>query len=303
MKDNDVASIVEQFGLTKEIVEASEKDGTLGTRIKDSLSGKVIYDKAGFEVFKKNHAAEVTNTYFSDLVEKAKKGDLPTDLYTPIKGAAYQQLERDFSKEFDVAEFKDVHDLVKQAVKKSTANGKPQTELEKQVNDLKAANLLLKSEKENAVLTVQNEYKGKFLNSEMSGVLEQIPFDFTDVKADELAGKKQKTQTLLKSVFSSEYKLDTDAQNRTVVLKGTDVLKNSATLEPLPLKDVLINLAKEYNLKLTSPDNGGQGGKSSGQSTGSKFATDKEFYDYCTANKIDVTSPEAMQLLRDRLVK
>jgi hypothetical protein len=303
MKENDVVQIAEQFGLEKSIVEASVNDGTLGTRIKDSLSNKVIYDADKFEAFKKNHAAEVTNNYYNELVEQTRKGEAPQEIYKNIKGSAYQQLERELSKEFGVDEFKDVKDLINKAITKTSANGKQGPEIDKLINDLKAANVQLKAEKENAVLTVQNEYKGKFLNTEMNQILEQIPFDFSDAKADELADKKQNVQTILKSVFNGEYKLDTDAQGRTIVLKGADVLKNQATLEPLPLKDVLTNLANKFNLKLISPDTGGQGGKSSGQSAGYKFQTPNEFYEYCAANKIDVAGPEAMKLLKENPFK
>ena len=298
MKDNDVAQISEQFGLTKEIVEASVTDGTLGTRIKDSLSKKVIYDPDKFEAFKKNHAAEVVNSYYNDLVEKAKKGDVPQDLYVPIKGATLQQKEREWSKKFNVETYKDIDDLIEQVVKTS-ANGKTKPEIEQQINELKNANLKLKEEKENAVKLVQDEYKGKFLNNEMSITLDQIPFDFTDAKADEIATKKQKVQTILKSVFNQEYKLDTDSQGRTIVLKGSDVLKNNATLEPLPVKDVLISLAKEFNLKLTSPDIGGQGGTGSRNSSDAKLSPE-EFRAYCTANNIPNGSAESMKIWKER---
>ena len=47
MKENDVEAISTQFGITKEIVEASEKDGTLGTRIQDALKSKVKINHSG----------------------------------------------------------------------------------------------------------------------------------------------------------------------------------------------------------------------------------------------------------------
>ena len=71
MKENDVAQISEQFGLTPEIVEASANDGTLGQQIKDALKDQVVYkSQSEFDAFKANHAKEVTNSYYSDLVEK-----------------------------------------------------------------------------------------------------------------------------------------------------------------------------------------------------------------------------------------
>lgn len=300
MKQNDVEAISSQFGISKEIVEASVTDGTLSVRIADALKEKVIYDKQTFEAFKKNHATEVTTSYFNELVDKARKGDLPTDLYTPIKGAAYQQKERELSKKLNIENYKDIDDLIEQAISKTSANGHTKLEIEKQINDLKAANLRLIEEKENAVKTVETEYKSKFLSKELSSILNNVPFDFADVKPEELADRKRNVETILTSVFNQQgYKLDFDSQNRIVALKGADVLKNQATLEPLPVIDVLTNLAKTLNLKLSSPDTGGQGGKSSHNSSDSKL-TAEAFQTYLTANKIDRSSAEAMKIWRER---
>jgi hypothetical protein len=302
MEKNDVALIAEQFGITPEIVESSVKDGTLGVRIKDKLAEKVIYDKPAFETFQKNLKAETVTAYYAELEEKSKLGDVPQGLYKNIKGSVLQQKERELSKKTGIETYKDIDDLIDQAVKTS-ANGKQHPELVKQIDELKTQNLKLLEEKTNAVKTVEQEYKSKFLTTEMNSILNQFPLDLTDIKAEDLATVKEKRLTMLRSVFNNEYKLDTDAQNRTVVLKGTDVLKNQATLEPQPLNDVLKNLADVFGIKTISRDPGGHGGQTSSKDTGVKFQTNQDFYDYCAANKIDVTSQEAMKLLRERLVK
>jgi hypothetical protein len=298
MKENDVAAISEQFGLEKEIVEASISDGTLGQRIKDSLKNKVIYAPEEFDKFKSNHAAEVTNSYYADLVEKAKKGDLPQELYAPIKGSAYQQLERELSKKYGVENYKDINDLVDKL--KSSANKNTDETLISELNELKSINAQLAKDKDDAVKTVEEKYRTAALQKEQSELLSRVPFDFSGVKADELDTTKQKTQTLLKSVFDANYSLSYNDAGKVIVIKKEDgqTLKNAATLEPISAAEVMVNLAKEYNLKLTSPDSGGQGGQSSARNNAA-FTDAESFYKYCEANKINPHSPEGIALWRN----
>ena len=290
MKENDVASLAEQFGLTKEIVEASISDGTLGQRIKDSMKDKHIYTEETLSALKQNLSAEATTSYFNDLVSKAKQGDVPHDLYAPIKGAAYQQLEKDLSKKYEIGEYENVTDLVEKIVK-SSANGNVNEELERQLNALKQTNLDLVKEKEEAVTKIEAEYRTKELNRAKSELLNAVPFDFSGVKSDEVAQAKERTQTLLKSVFDSNHELTYNDAGKLVVLKDGEVLKSTATHDPLEAKDVLINLAKEFNLKLTSPDNGGQGGKSSGTNTG-QYESVEAFEKDMESKGIKTTDPK-----------
>lgn len=303
MKENDVAQISEQFGLSKEIVEASVNDGTLSQRISDSIKNNfVLYKKDEFEGFKRNHALEVQDGYFKELVEKAKKQDLPSELYAPVKGAAYQQLERELSKRFDITEYKDVTDLVDKAVKRTSASGKP-TDLEQKIAELQQANLALTEEKNNAVKDVEQRYKERYINEKKSAILDNVPFDFSDVKPDEVGQRKAKTQNILKSVFEQEYTLDIDEQNRVIVKnKEGKVMKNQATLEPTPAQDVFVSLAKEYNIKLTSPDSGGQGGKSSHKSNAA-FSDFDSFQKWAADNNIKVNSAEYIKAWKDSGLK
>ena len=301
MKDNDVASIQEQFGLTKEIVEASELDGTLGQCIKDSMKDKTVYTPETLEAFKRNHAADVTTKYFSDLVDKAKKGDVPTELYAPIKGAAYQQLERDLGKKHSVNEYSDVNDLIDKIIK-SSANGDINEELQRTIDELKGANVTLLEEKEGAVKSVRDEYMSKALTRDKGDLLKTIPFDYTGVKSDELSKVKQNTETILQSVFDREHTLTYDDKNRLVVMKGDEVLKNQATFDPLDPKDVFLSLAKEYNIKLASPDNGGQGGNSS-EGSNSAFTNADTFTKWCTEKGISPLSAEGLKAWKESGLK
>jgi hypothetical protein len=302
LKENDVAQISEQFGLTKDIVEASANDGTLGQRIKDAIKDQVVYkDQAEFEKFKTNHGTDVTNKYFADLVEKAKKGDIPQDLYAPIKGAALQQFERETAKKHGVETYENVNDLIDQLVKKS-ANGKGNEDLERKIDELKKTNLNLAKEKDEAITTVTNEYKAKFLSKEKDEAINLVPHDFSNVKPDELESRKLSTQKTLKNVFDADYKLDYDENNMPVVLKDGEIIRNDLTHDPVPVLDVMIETAKAIGQQLTSPDTGGQGGSSSGSSNAAFHDADS-FYKHCASIKINPTSPEGLKLLADSGVK
>ena len=298
MKEQDVAYLSEQFGIEKEIVEASINDGTLSVRLKDSLSKKKIYSDEDYNKLLSNHEAEVKNTYFSELVEKAKKGDIPNELHKPIKGATLQQLERDWSKKYNINEFNSLDDLVERVVKTKSANGSTPPDIDAQINELKQANLRLVEEKENAVKTVENQYKQRFLDKEKVTALDSVPFDFSDAKPDDIDKAKSKTKTLLKSVFDAEYQLDYDDQSRLIVKdREGKILKNDATRDPLAVDDVMVSLAKEYNLKLKSPEKGGQGGKSSNNESG-LFSSMEEFSKWCNEKGIATTSREALEMYR-----
>lgn len=291
MKDNDVAFFVEQYGLSKEIVEASIEDGTLSQRIKDAQKNQVFYkNNDEFEAFKTKHAADVTNRYFTDLVTKAKQGDVPQELYAPIKGAALQQFERETAKKFGVDSYNDANDLIDKIIK-SSANGNTDEKLAQQIEELKNRNVELAREKDEAVNTAKSEFNNRLIERDMNELLNTVPFDFSDVKSEEKESRIKKQQTLLRSVFSQEYKLDFDDQQRLVVKKGDEVVKNQNTYDPVNPKDVFVNLAKEYGMKLTSPDTGGQGGQSSGQSKG-QYKSVEDFQEQMKSKGIKTTDPK-----------
>src|SRR6056297_2080113 len=112
MKEQDVAFIAKAFNLDTEIVKSSVEDGTLSKRLEDAMSNQVVYSGEDFEKFKNNYAEEVKDKYFGELVDLAKKGEVPHDLHSPIKGAVTEQLERQLSKKYNVDSYSDVFELV-----------------------------------------------------------------------------------------------------------------------------------------------------------------------------------------------
>lgn len=298
MIENDVTAISQLFGLDKAIVEASDKEGTLSVRIADVLKKNYINNDT-FNTFKGNHKTEVETSYFNDLVEKAKKQDIPQDIYKPVKGAVLQQIEREISKKYGVTDFQNFDDLIEKVSKKTSANGQTIPEYETKINELKTANLKLKQEADEAIKTVETRYRTQAIDREKVDFVNKVPHDFSGFKAEELENARLKTKNILKSVFDGDgYKLDYDDKNRLVVIdpKGL-VMKSTATLDPVNPLDVFIDLAKQYGQKLTSPDKGGQGGKSSEQSS-TMFADVDAFTAYCESKNINPLSKEGLDLLK-----
>lgn len=299
MANEDVTLISGLFNIEPEIVEASIKDGALGARIVDSLTKKNLFDAKSkkildIESFKQNFKAEITNSYFNELVENSKKGDVPTELYKNIKGAALQQKEKEYAKKFDIAEYSNLDDLVDKVASKTTANGKPIPEYEKKIHDLQEINLKLVKEKDEALSTVETKYKSLALDREKQDAFRQIPINLAKFKDTEVEEAKKRIQKVVLSVFENDYALDFDEKQRPVVKdKAGVVQKNSATLEPLSVSEVMTNVAKYSGIDLRSPDTGGQGGQSS-RSSEAIFTNYEEFKSWCKSKNIDEYSKEAL---------
>jgi hypothetical protein len=298
MIETDVTAISQLFGLQKDIVEASEKDGTLSVRITDALKKNYVSTDT-FNTFKGNHKTEVETNYFNDLVEKAKKQDIPQDLYKPVKGAVLQQLEREYAKKFDVKDFQNFDDLIEKATSKTSANGKTLPEYETKIKDLQDANLKLKKEAEDAVKNVETKFKTQSIERDLNDFVNKVPHDFSSFKPEEMQNATLRIKNILKSVFAGDgYKLDYNEKGIPIVMdKEGKVLKNSATLEPLNPVDVMTNLAKDYGQLIKSSDRGGQGGQSSQQGS-TMFQNLDAFLNYCESKGIQPTSKEGAELLK-----
>ena len=296
MEDKDVTQLSELLGLDKEVVEGSVKDGTLGERIQDWKSSRKIYASDDFEKFTSNLKTSTKDEYFNELVDLAKRGEMPTELYKPIKGSALEMFEKDLSKKYNVADYSNATDLVEKIVKsKSNATDNQQVqELEQKIVELQSANKDLLRAKEEADKTWETKYKSDNISRELSQAISGLPLDFSDKSDDEVDKVRNSTHTILRSVFDTTY--ETDIVDGKVIVKDKDgnVLKDKATLDPLGLDEVLTSLAGELNMKLTSPETGGQGGKSSKGKNG--INSEEDFYAECERLGVQPTSAEGLSL-------
>jgi len=296
MKENDVAFFGELLGLDTEAVNGAIEDGSVGEKIKAlNLMGA---DKV--ETLKENLAKDVKTTYFGELVEKAKQGELDPDLYGPIKGAVHEMIEKDLAKTYEVEK-----GTLKEMIAKISNNGQSNdnAQLTQKISDLQGINETLVKEKEDAVTAAKADYEGRLLSRDKVETVNSIPFDFSDVDEGELEKATTSRKQILTDVFDARYALSYSEGNTVVKDSKGEIMKDRVTLAPLPASDVMKSIATELGLKLKSPETGGQGGSSSGQNANSPFP-DKEAYDkHCRDKKIQPTSAEGLKLWAERRPK
>jgi hypothetical protein len=297
MNEKDVAFFGTLLGIDAGEVKTLAEAGSLGDKIK-ALG---LVSKDDVEKLKTNLRKEVREVHLSELVEQAKKGELDGDLYKAVKGASYEMLEKELAKEYNVQDFNGVKDLVAKAIKNNTAipDDKKLQELAEKVERLQEANIKLVTEKDEAVQAAKQEYEGKILAREKTDFVSKLPFDFSDVEEKDLETVTATRRKILTDVFDARYQME--FKNDKILVKGRDgnPLTNEATLEPIPVSDVLKKIASELGLKLKSPESGGQGGKSSGGTSG-KFASPEAYFKYCESKGLNPTSPEAMKIRAER---
>lgn len=289
MKENDVAFLSTLLGLDTEAVNGAIEDGTVGDKIKAlNLMGA---DQV--ETLKTNLTKEVKETYLGELVEQAKTGELDPDLYKPIHGAVHEKIEKDLVKTYDVEK-----GTLKEMIAKISKNGQSNDngQLHQKITDLQEINERLVEEKNDAIKAAKTEYEGKVLLRDKNDQLNSLPFDFSDVEDDKLETVSASRKQILNDVFDARFELAFSEDKLVVKDKDGNIRKNGATLEPLPVSDVMKDLATELGLKLKSPESGGQGGKSSGGNGQPTFKSDAEYVQYCQDNNIHPNSAEGLKI-------
>jgi len=299
--ENSVTALGQLLGLEPEVVKGALEDDSLVSRINDFKENNRIQKKADFEKFETNLRKETEDAYYQKLINDAKSGDLNGDLYKTIKGMALQMTEKDLAKRYGVENYKNLQDVIDQVKQSSGGTDDEKVkDLTDKINELKEANLKLEKKAEDAVSEEKRKYKTRFLETELSQAVGTLPFDFDGLGAEEKQAAQNTTKEIISSVFATRYKLGTDDDYSAVTVsdKNGDVVKSEATREPVPVTDVLVKLAKELNMKLKSPEKGGQGGSSSQSSTSTSFASEADLNDAIAAGKIDPYSKEALEARR-----
>jgi len=296
MKENDVEFIGTLLKLEPDAVKSAIEEGTVGEKIKalNLMGGDQV------ETLKENLTKDVKTTYFNELVEKAKKGELDQELYKPIHGAVLEKAEKDLAKTYNV-ERSNLTDMVAKISNNGQSNDNEQ--LVKDIADLREANQRLVSEKEEAITNVKAEYDGKLLSRDKTDHLNMVPFDFSDVDEAELGKVTAKRKQILSDVFDASYSLALSDGLTVIKDKDGKIAKDPVTLAPLTVSDVMKGLAGELGLKLKSPESGGQGGTSSGDNSTAPFASVEDFQKHCDSNGIKVNSAEAIKLWAARRPK
>ena len=273
--DKTVAALSGLLGLDPEVVKVSIEEDTLDSRITDFKDKNRVQKKDDFEKFETNLKKETREAYDKELLLKAKSGELEGDLYKAIKGATLQMKEKDVAKKFGITDYNNFDDLLDKATK-SQSGGTDDEKVkafEGKISELKEANLMLDKKATDAVSAVEQKYKNRFLDTELKAAIRGLPFDFNGAEDKDRAIKS--VTEMVESVFKNRFDLSTNDDYSAVSVsdKNGEVVKSEATREPVPVSEVLSRLTKEFNIKMKSPEKGGQGGQSSQSSTSNSFAS------------------------------
>jgi len=280
MKETDVAYFGTLLNIEAGDVEKAVEDGSLSEKVK-ALN---LMGSEQVETLKGNLTKDVKTTYFGELVEQAKKGELDKELYDPIHGAVHEMIEKDLVKTYEVEK-----GTLKEMIAKISTNGQSNDnkQLQQKITDLQTVNENLVKEKDDAVSEAKTEFTGKILLRDKTDQLNALPFDFSDVEEGKLEEATTTRKGLIRDVFDARFTVAFSDDKLVVKDKDGNIRKNEATLEPLPVLDVMTSLASELGLKMKSPETGGQGGSSSGGNGKVPFKNEAEFNQYCIDNKIN----------------
>jgi len=298
MNEKDSAYFGTLLNITPEDVEKSVTDGTLSEKV----AALNLMDSQQVETLKTNLAKQVKTEHIQELVNGVSKGDTDKTLYDAIKKSALSKLERKLADKHKIEKFEGFDDLVSQAVDKNkglTDDTRVQ-ELETKISDLQGINKNLVKEKDTAVDEANTKADSRVLDRDKRDMVNGIPFDFSDVDAANLQTISGQRKQIAESVWDSKYTLAFEGESVVAKDKQGNVIKDPATLEPVPPAELMNKIPVELGIKIKVPETGGQGGSSSGGQGSARFATIQEFGDYIDKHGIKSTSPEGIKLWAER---
>lgn len=301
MEKNDVEFFGSLLNEKPETVEKYAEEGTLGEKVK-SLN---LMNSGEVDTLKTNLTRQVKENHINELVEDAKNGNVDKNLYGVIKGSVTEKNEKSLAKEYGVDSYSGLNDLVSKAISKN--KGQPDDtkiqELTQKVSDLQGINQGLVTEKETAVSEAKKEYEGKILTRDKKDMINRIPFDFSDIEQSDLDKITGQRKQIVESVFDARYTIGFEGDKVVAFTKEGEMVKNTATLEPVPVLDVMNKIPIELGIKIKSPEAGGQGGSSSGGNGSAPFKSLNDFKAYIEERGILATSAEGIKLWAERKPK
>jgi len=239
-----------------EVVEAAfanTDESVAEGMLNNFIAGNKIFTTADYD----KHNANLLVDFEKDLLVRAKANKLPPDVYGVVKGTITEMNEKDLAREFGVASYTNLADLISQV--KSKGVDKDSAKLLKDIEDLKAENLKISEELKNTDSKYSKEYSSKIIDIERKDALAKLKF-----KASvEAMPKKQK---LFLDSFNANYEVRIE-DGKTVVYKDDKPVRNAA-LEPISLNVIMTGHAAEYGFELESPGSGGRGAETPPGTTG-----------------------------------
>lgn len=270
MKQEDVTALAALFGSTAENVSTAIENGT----VSELISGFTTNTKL---IPVKDYPTLEANLKRQALME-LDKTNLPADVFKYVKGSVLEKTEKELAKKHGVTEYQNLDDLVEAiiATKAKPASDDDSKRLKDRIVELETSH---KTELEK----VSKTFETRFINTELFRAVGELPID---AEGDKLKNQQEIVLAMAKQ------KIDFRMDNDQVVAYRDGKLVSDSKLDPIPVKDVIADLAKDYvNLR---HEQGGRGDQSS--TNGSKKI---DFEKYCVENGIRPNSIELVKAKRE----
>lgn len=270
MKQEDVTALAALFGSTAENVSTAIENGT----VSELISGFTTNTKL---IPVKDYPTLEANLKRQALME-LDKTNLPADVFKYVKGSVLEKTEKELAKKHGVTEYQNLDDLVEAiiATKAKPASDDDSKRLKDRIVELETSH---KTELEK----VSKTFETRFINTELFRAVGELPID---AEGDKLKNQQEIVLAMAKQ------KIDFRMENDQVVAYRDGKLVSDSKLDPIPVKDVIADLAKDYvNLR---HEQGGRGDQSS--TNGSKKI---DFEKYCVENGIRPNSIELVKAKRE----
>ena len=258
MKEKSVEILATLLKTTSEKVNSAIESDELETLVSEFKNNNQVFDAKEFATLKTNFRKEV--------VDNLKEEDIPEAFKAKAVGWKLEDMEKKLAKEYQFTdEFNGLTDLVSKIVTKAE---KPVNKEE--IQTLKQRIVEIEEEYGNKLAEKSKEFDSKVIADDFSKSLNTLGLDYEDEVLEKQA-------SLFKAAFSGTHKIERQ-DGTTVVIKDGEVIKDSK-LDPLPLKEVMLGVAKDYGFQLKSPDTGGHGGASSKSKNSLQGVSFEEYMD------------------------
>jgi len=266
MKQEDVAALAGLLNSTAEEVGHAVENGTVSELINGFLPTVRIFAEKDFQTLSENLKRQALME-----IDKTK---LPKDIYDYVKGSVLEKAEKTLARQYGVDKYEGFDNLVEEIIKT-----KSKTPSDEETKALKQRIIEIETDYKSRLEMERKSYENRFIDAELNRVIGEIPIDAEGAK---LENQQEIVRAMVKSKFA--FNIDND---RILAVKDGNPVTDSK-LDPVPLKDVIYNFAKDYvNLR---PDQGGRGDSSS-----TKGSRTIDFADYCQKNGI---MPNTMEMVK-----
>lgn len=270
MKEIDVTALAALLGSTAENVNTAIESGTVSELITGFTGANKVIPMKDYPTLEANLKRQA----FMEL----DKTNLPVEVFKYVKGSVLEKTEKELAKKHGITEYQNLDDLVEAII-----TTKVKTPSDNEVKELKQRIVDIETESKTKLDLVSKAFENRFINTDLLRAVGELPID--------AEGDKLKNQQEI-VIAMAKQKLDFRMENDRTVAYRDGKLVSDSKLDPIPVKDVISELAKDYvNIR---HEQGGRGDQSS--TNGSKTIN---FAEHCEKNGIKPNSIEMAVAKRD----